>query len=60
MNVKLSCLNELADIVVRIDEDKNIADSNLVALTDCGIAVIAKMKRLGLDIGILQEAFVGM
>jgi hypothetical protein len=58
--MKLKFLNKLADIVVSIDEGKNITDENVVGATDCGIRLIAHMKLVGLDIGALQETFAGM
>lgn len=58
--MKFKYLNELADIVVGIDEDKNISDGNVVSITDRGIRLIAQMKLLGLDTGTLQETFAGM
>jgi hypothetical protein len=48
--MKLKFLNKLADIVVSIDEGKNITDENVVGATDCGIRLIAHMKLVGLDI----------
>lgn len=53
-------LNELADIVVNIDECKNISDGHVISFTDRGIRIIADMKLQGLDIGALQETFTGM
>jgi hypothetical protein len=47
--MKLKFLNKLADIVVSIDEGKNITDENVVGATDCGIRLIAHMKLVGLD-----------
>lgn len=58
MNV--DCLNELAEIVVNIDEGKNITDADIVSLTDRGIRLIAKMRILGLNVGSLQDIFAGM
>ena len=58
--MKLMYLNKLADIVVNIDEGKNITAANVVNMTDGGIRLIAQMKLLGLDVGALQETFVGM
>jgi hypothetical protein len=58
--MRFKYLNELADIVVRIDEDKNISDSNVVSVTDRGIRLIANMKQLGISVGALQETFAGM
>jgi len=58
--MKLKYLNELADIVVNIDEEKNITDASIVSLTDQGMRLIAQMKLLGLDVGALQETFAGM
>lgn len=58
--MKLMYLNKLADIVVSIDEGKNITDAGVVNMTDVGIRLIAQMKLLGLDIGALQETFAGM
>ncbi|WP_047551070.1 hypothetical protein [Methylotenera sp. G11] len=58
--MKFEYLNQLADIVVSIDEGKNITDANVVSMTDQAIRLIAKMKLLGLDVGALHEIFVGM
>ena len=58
--MKLKYLSELADIVVNIDEGKNITDASIVSMTDQGIRLIAQMKLLGLDVGALQETFAGM
>jgi hypothetical protein len=58
--MKLMYLSKLADIVVGIDEGKNITDTNIVSMTDSGIGLIAQMKLLGLDVGALQETFAGM
>ena len=58
--MKLKFLNKLADIVVSIDEGKNITDEDIVSTTDSGIRLIAHMKLIGLDIGALQETFSGM
>jgi len=58
--MRFNYLNELADIVVNIDESKNITDGHIINFTDHGIRVIAEMKLLGLDIGALQEIFAGM
>ncbi len=58
--MKLKYLDKLADIVVAIDEAKNMTDANIVGLTDAGIGLIAEMRRMGLDVGNLQEVFVGM
>lgn len=56
----LKYLSELADIVVNIDEGKNISELNVVKLTDDGIRLIAQMKQRGLDVGVLTETFAGM
>lgn len=58
--MRFKYLNELADIVVSIDECKNISDEKIVGLTDRSIRVIAHMKLLGLNVGALQEIFSGM
>lgn len=58
--MRFKYLNELADIVVSIDESKNISDEKIVGLTDRSIRVIAHMKLLGLNVGALQEIFAGM
>ena len=58
--MKIKYLNRLADLVVNIDEGKNITDKNIVSITDQGLRLIAHMKLLGLDIGALQETFAGM
>lgn len=58
--MRFKYLNELADIVVSIDECKNISDEKIVGLTDRSIRVIAHMKLLGLNVGALQEIFAGM
>ena len=58
--MKLMYLSKLADIVVGIDEGKNITDANVVSMTDSGIRLVAQMKSLGLDVGTLQETFAGM
>lgn len=58
--MRFKYLNELADIVVSIDESKNISDEKIVSLTDRSIRVIAHMKLLGLNVGALQEIFAGM
>lgn len=58
--MRFKYLNELADIVVSIDESKNISDTHIIDFTDRGIRIIADMKLLGLDVGSLQETFAGM
>jgi ABC-type uncharacterized transport system ATPase subunit len=58
--VKFKDLNELADIVVSIDEGKNISDGNVFSITDRGIRLVAHMKQLGMNVGTLQEIFIGM
>jgi len=58
--MKLEYLNQLADIVVNIDECKNITDASVVGVTDQGIRLIAQMRLLGLDVGALHEIFAGM
>jgi len=58
--MKLKYLNELADIVVNIDEGKNITDASVVSMTDQGIQLIAQMKLLGLDVGTRKEKRAGM
>jgi hypothetical protein len=58
--MRFKYLNELADIVVNIDEDKNISDGNVVSITDRGIRLIEQMKLLGLNVGALQEIFAGL
>ncbi len=45
--MKLKNLRRLADIVVDLDERKNIADSNIVNMTDRAIKLIANMKLSG-------------
>lgn len=40
--MKLKFLNKLADIVVSIDEGKNITDENIVSTTDCGIRKVRR------------------
>jgi len=50
----------LADIVVNIDEGKNITDASVVSMTDQGIQLIAQMKLLGLDVGTRKEKRAGM
>lgn len=42
--MKFKYLNELADIVVNIDEDKNIFDGNIIGITEHAIRLIAQMK----------------
>jgi hypothetical protein len=46
--MKFKYLNELADIVVNIDEDKNIFDGNVIGITEHAIRLIAQMKRVAL------------
>ncbi len=58
MNVKY--LTSLADIVVNIDERKNITDANIVDLTDYAIRLIVEMQSKGSDVGALREIFIGM
>jgi hypothetical protein len=58
--MRFKYLNKLAEIVVSIDEGKNITDTDIVSITDHGIQFISQMKMLGLDIGSLQETFAGM
>jgi|GEM_PF-1284455 len=58
--MKLKYLNKLAEIVVNIDEGKNVTDENVVSMTDQGIRLIEQMKLLGLEVGALQETFAGM
>lgn len=58
MNIKY--LNNLAEIIVSIDEGKNITDANIVSFTDRGLRLIGQMRRLGLDVGTLQEILAGM
>ena len=58
--MKLKNLRRLADIVVDLDERKNIADSNIVNMTDRAIKLIANMKLSGMDVGALQETFTSM
>lgn len=58
--MKIKYLNNLAEIIVSIDEGKNITDANIVSFTDEGMRLIGQMKRLGLDVGALQETFAGM
>lgn len=58
--MKLKYLDRLAEIVVSVDEGKNITDANVVSLTDSGIKLVTQMKLMGLDIGALQETFAGM
>lgn len=58
--MKIKYLNNLAEIIVSIDEGKNITDANIVSFTDRGLRLIGQMKRLGLDIGTLQETFAGI
>ena len=49
--MKVKYLNNLAEIIVSIDEGKNITDANIVSFTDRGLRLIGQMKRLGLDSG---------
>ena len=58
--MRFKYLSELADIVVNIDECKNISDVNVIGFTDRGIRIIADMKLLALNVGTLQETFAGM
>jgi len=58
--MKFKYLNGLADIVVNIDEDKNIFDGNVIGITEHAIRLIAQMKQHGLNVGTLQETFAGM
>lgn len=58
--MKLKWLEMLAEIVVAIDEDKNVADRDIIALTDRGLKIVSQMKAARLDVGELQEIFVGM
>ncbi len=58
--MRIKYLNNLAEIIVSIDEGKNITDANIVSFTDRGLRLIGQMKRLGLDIGTLQETMAGM
>jgi len=51
--MKFEYLNQLADIVVSIDEGKNITDANVVSMTDQAIQLIAQMKLLGRRIAAL-------
>lgn len=53
-------LDSLADIVVNIDEGKNVTDGDVVALTDRAIGLVSKMRAYGLQVGALQEIFAGM
>lgn len=58
--MRFKYLSELADIVVSIDECKNISDGDVIGFTDRGIRIIADMKLLGVNVGTLQETFAGM
>lgn len=58
--MRIKYLNNLAEIIVSIDEGKNITDANIVSFTDRGLRLIGQMKHLGLDIGTLQETLAGM
>lgn len=58
--MKFRYLNELAEIVVNIDENKNITDTGIVGLTDRSILLISHMKLLDINPGSLREIFVGM
>lgn len=58
--MKLHYLDSLADIVVNIDESKNLADSDIIALTDRAIRFVSKMKASGYEVGALQEIFAGL
>lgn len=58
MNFKY--LNKLANIVVSIDEGKNITDCNIIGMAEQGIRLLAQMKSQGMDIGMLQETFAGI
>lgn len=58
--MKLKYLDRLADLVVSIDEGKNVTDGDIVVMTDRAIEIIAKMKSIGLQVGALQEVFAGM
>lgn len=58
--MRFKYLDSLADIVVNIDEGKNVSDGDVVALTDRAIAVVSRMKACGLQVGSLQEIFAGM
>lgn len=58
--MKLHYLDVLADIVVNVDESKNLADASIVSLTDRAIAVVSKMKAAAIEVGALQEIFSSM
>ncbi len=58
--MRFTYLNELADIVVNIDESNNISDGHIINFTNSGIRIISDMKQLGLSTGALQETFASM
>ncbi len=58
--MRLYYLDSLANVVVNIDEGKNVTDGEVVVLTDRAISLISKMRTSGLQVGALQEIFAGM
>lgn len=58
--IKLAYLDELADIIGCIDFDKNEGGKKIIALTDCGMKLITKMKVNLLDVGELQDLFASL
>ncbi len=58
--MKFLYLDDLAGIVVNIDEGKNVTDGDVVALTDEALRLVSSMKAAGQPIGALHEIFAGM
>ncbi|MFA7351466.1 MAG: hypothetical protein WC009_11960 [Methylotenera sp.] len=55
--MNITSLDNLAEIVSTIDENKSISGVIFVALTNLGMQLIANMKQAQMDVGILQYLF---